>query len=82
MEPESLTLTKAGRFALRSFSFSPARVIRGVLHDAFIPCRDFFITVEGKMEDYKVAELVDLLGDANEQEAGIILEMLEEVVTA
>ncbi len=35
-----------------------------------------------KMEDYKVAELVDLLGDADDQEAGLMLELLEESVTA
>ena len=34
------------------------------------------------MNDYKVAELVDLLGDADDQEAGLTLEMLEDAVTA
>ena len=42
----------------------------------------FFIRRTPAMNDYKVAELVDLLGDADDQEAGLILEMLEEAVMA
>lgn len=34
------------------------------------------------MKDYKIAELVDLLGDVDDQEAGLILEMLEDAVMA
>jgi len=81
--PESLTLTKAGRFALRLFYFSPVRVIRGVLHDAFIPYRDFFITVEGKMNDeIRYEAELERLGMLLEEEIGLNIEAYAELVEA